>query len=210
MKTIISMLFAIQVVHAAPKKLHEVKEGLEESTKVIEQVLDQDIGKDNTCLDEYLNREKELRNWLIWTPPLAIAATPAAAVAGGFIGGGFAKALAIGGWDALGYAIGGGMIGFGAGIVAFVSIEVVSGVRFYYNRQLIHLITESNANHLKGENLFSLQPDRSWGERSNISRSLRSLEMTRSFGGRRSSAKIHSLISHCEGEQLSPHPPNHS
>mgnify|MGYP001160107677 FL=1 len=153
MKTIISMLFAIQVVHAAPKKLHEVKEGLEESTKVIEQVLDQEIGKDNTCLDEYLNREKELRNWLIWTPPLAIAATPAAAVAGGFIGGGFAKALAIGGWDALGYAIGGGMIGFGAGIIAFVSIEVVSGVRFYYNRQLIHLITESNANHLKGENL---------------------------------------------------------
>tara|TARA_Y100000780_G_scaffold232300_1_gene262513 strand:- start:237 stop:926 length:690 start_codon:yes stop_codon:yes gene_type:complete len=159
MKIIISILITMQVVQAASNKALEVKEGLEESTKVIEQVLEQDIGMDNTCLDEYLNREKELRNWLIWTPPLAIAATPAAAVAGGFIGGGIAKALTIGGWDALGYAIGGGMVGFGAGIVAFVSIEVVSGVRFYYNRQLIHLITESNSNNLEGENLNEFLAD---------------------------------------------------
>ena len=47
MKTIISMLFAIQVVHAAPKKLHEVKEGLEESTKVIEQVLKKHSQREN-------------------------------------------------------------------------------------------------------------------------------------------------------------------
>lgn len=153
MRIIISLLVSIQVVQAANSKTLEVKEGLEESTKVIEQVLEQDIGVDNTCLDEYIDREKELKNWLIWTPPLAIAATPVAAVAGGFIGGGIAKALAIGGWDALGFAIGGGMVGFGAGIVTFVSIEVVSGVRFYYNRQIIHLITESNSNNLEGENL---------------------------------------------------------
>lgn len=131
----------------------ELKEGLNESAQTIQDIIDEEIGRDNTCLDEYVAREAQLTKWLVWTPPLAVAGVPVSALGGFAAGAGIANLVGAGGWAALGYGIGGGLIGFGASVLSFVSIEAVSGVRFYKNRKFIHLITESNANDLEGYNV---------------------------------------------------------
>lgn len=126
---------------------------LEESTATLESLIESEIGNNNTCLDEYLAREKQLKRWLIWTPPLALAGVPAGTYAGLAAGAGLAHLINAGGWNAIGYAIGGGLVGFGASVLTFVSVEAVSGVRFYKNRKMIHLVAESNANDLEGANV---------------------------------------------------------
>lgn len=61
--------------------------------------------KDNTCMDEYLKRRKQLMTKLVLSPVVATASGAASVYAGAAIGGGIAVATNVRDWGALGYMI---------------------------------------------------------------------------------------------------------
>lgn len=117
---------------------------LEESARVVETQIESEIGNSNTCIDEYLEREGQLRKWLIWTPPAAVLGVPVSTYLGLAAGAGVVYVFNIGGWNGLGYLIGGGLIGFGGSAIGFVGIESWAAISFAKNRAMIHAIVESN------------------------------------------------------------------
>ena len=114
------------------------------SRKEVLRIIENEIGDENTCLDEYLLREKHLRRWLIWTPPLGILLTPPLTVAGFYAGGYTGILLGAKGWNALGGFLLGEVITFGAGVLTTLGVTTVSAVKFYKNRQLFRLIVDSH------------------------------------------------------------------
>jgi hypothetical protein len=103
-------------------------------------VVEQEIGYNNTCLDEYIQREGHLKRWLLWAPPLGVIGTPPATLAGAFASNYIAGAF---GWDALGAAILGGFFTYSAGIITTVGVTSVNAVKFYNNRQILNLVVDS-------------------------------------------------------------------
>ena len=95
--------------------------------EVIEMV-DNNIGADMTCLDEYLTREQQLKRFLIWAPPAAVVGVPATFAVTGLGSALLVNALNVGGWDAIGYtlmgAVGGGFVALGS----FVALETIKGL----------------------------------------------------------------------------------
>lgn len=111
--------------------------------KEIKALVGSQIPKNDTCLDEFLARRKELSTKL-WLSPLTGAAE---------IGGGGAVGLGVGaiiahtlvadGWAQLGALIGGGLIGFAAGTAVFITGSTVNIVKFANNDRLIKWIAEA-------------------------------------------------------------------
>lgn len=112
----------------------------EQSVNTVENLLETEVGTDNTCLDEYIAREKVVRKYLIWAPPLTVVGAPVAFYAAGVGAAAISAASGITGWSALGYAvgaaslIGGGVLAVGAGI------EIAKALEFKNNRYMIRLI----------------------------------------------------------------------
>lgn len=113
--------------------------------KVLE-LVQENIGANNTCLDDYIKREKQLRRFLIWAPPLVVPAVPAA-----FYGGAYVTAATLsyvgagGGWNGLVYTILGGTIAGLTTTGVFLTLEVVKGIEFAAMRRMTNLITASQA-----------------------------------------------------------------
>jgi hypothetical protein len=112
--------------------------------KEIKKLVGSQIPKSDTCLDEFLERRKELSKKL-WLSPL----TGAAEVGGG-TGVGLAVGAVIGttlikdgGWAQLGALLGGGLIGFAAGSAVFITGTTVNIVKFANNDRLIKWIAEA-------------------------------------------------------------------
>lgn len=76
------------------------------------------INPETTCMDEYLKRRKQLIIKLAASPAIAVAGTVAATYVGAATAAGISAASNIDGWGALGYTIGGAMIGGASGIIA--------------------------------------------------------------------------------------------
>ncbi|MCT4640790.1 MAG: hypothetical protein N4A33_00735 [Bacteriovoracaceae bacterium] len=114
------------------------------------------IDKQQTCLDEYIEREQQLKKWLIWTPPLAVIGTPIAGVSAMVATSGLTTILNIQGWAALGWVIGGGMVATGAAAITAVTTEISNKIKFINNRRLIRAIVEAYNNNLNGKNLYKL------------------------------------------------------
>lgn len=83
---------------------------------------------ETTCMDEYLQRRKQLMVKLAVTPGLAVAGTMASVYAGGALGVGVAVASGVEGWGGLGYVIGGGLVGGATGVAAVTADAAVTAV----------------------------------------------------------------------------------
>ncbi len=142
MKFILTFILGTSLVFAGSKK-PETKEYAQTKENVLS-IVGEEIGKDNTCLDEFIQREGHLKRWLIWTPPLGIVATPVTTAVGAGTAGAITYMAGVTGWAELGWVIGGAMLGLGVGTIGTLGITSVSGVKFYNNRQMIHLVVESH------------------------------------------------------------------
>jgi hypothetical protein len=102
-------------------------ESIDENSIKIQDVkkLVQDIGTDNTCLDEYLKRRKNLIIWVSASPLTVVAGTYGAAIAMGYAGAGVAALI---GADALGGVVLG--IGFGGLGAAFGTVSDAASSAF--------------------------------------------------------------------------------
>jgi hypothetical protein len=111
-----------------------------------EQVLDainNQIGEHNTCLDEYLLRERQLKKFLIWAPPLTIVGVPVAAYTGGVLAAGVASAAGVSGWGALGYAIAGVVVPAAGVAATFLTLETIKAIQFANTRKMSKIIIAS-------------------------------------------------------------------
>lgn len=122
MKTLLGLVLVLSISNAfaeevpAKIKIKEIKNHLSI------------INPETTCLDEYLQRRKQLMVKLAISPGVAIAGTMASVYAGGALGAGVAVASGVEGWGGLGYVIGGGLIGGATGVVAVAGDAAVTAV----------------------------------------------------------------------------------
>ena len=131
-------------------------EGIEIDYDLTQSLITSHIGKDQTCLDEYLTREQQLKKFLIWAPPVALVGVPASFAAAGFIAGAISGALGLSGWNAIGYTVG---AAFGAGIISagtFVTLEVTKGIQFANMRKMTNLINASHNSLYESKALYKL------------------------------------------------------
>lgn len=117
----------------------------------VQQVIENSIGVHNTCMDDYLKRDKQLSKFLIWAPPSAVLAVPASFFIGGFT----AAALTAGrsGWDALGWVIFGA---FGAATITtatFATLQISKGIEFIRVRKMNYLINAAHNQHYNSKTL---------------------------------------------------------
>lgn len=108
-------------------------------------VIQNEIGPEQTCLDEYLVREQELRRFLIWAPPTTVVTAPVSALGGALVGSVFAHAAGATGWAGLGYTIFGSLIGGTAVVGTFIGLETHKAIEFSNNRYMINLIASVRA-----------------------------------------------------------------
>lgn len=104
-------------------------------------VIQNEIGASETCLDEFLTREQQLRRFLIWAPPATVVAAPVAGLGGALIGSGLASAAGATGWAGLGYTIFGSLAGGVAVVGTFVGLETYKAIEFSNNRYMVNLVT---------------------------------------------------------------------
>lgn len=114
------------------------------------------INENETCVDEYIKRDTQLKKWLFWSPPLAVVATPVAFVGGVAVGSVLSNVAGVSGWAQLGVALGGGMILSGLTAVSGVTVEVVTAIKFNRNRTMLKAIVESRGSNLLGKNVNRL------------------------------------------------------
>lgn len=128
-------------MNAADLELHEPLE----KVKVNEiKGLVKDLGQEATCLDEYLQRRKQLLIKFAVTPVVLTASAAAAAVVGGYTGVGIAAATGQGshGWTALGYFIGGAMVGTASTVLVVTADTTASGLNYYDNDLMMKALGE--------------------------------------------------------------------
>lgn len=119
--------------------------------------VDAEIGKENTCLDDYLQREKQLKKFLIWAPPVAVVGAPAGFMVGGFTAAAVTGLANLEGWSALGYTL---MGAFGTGIAVagtFITLETIKGIEFVRMRTMTNLVVASHNNLFNSKALLRLE-----------------------------------------------------
>lgn len=145
MKNILVIILFISSVFANDISLKNAKDiNYNESKNYVETVIQEQIGRDQTCLDEYILREQHIGKWLLWTPPLAIVGVPTSTVIGAYGALNLSALLGASGWDVLGWTIVGGVFTFGAGVITSLGITSTSAVKFYNNRQMLKLVVDSH------------------------------------------------------------------
>jgi hypothetical protein len=78
------------------------------------------IDNDTTCMDEYMQRRRQLITKLVFSPVVRVAQGYAYAFGGLFVGAGLAFVNGKNGWEELGYAVGGALAG--AAVSTVVSV----------------------------------------------------------------------------------------
>ena len=147
---VLSLIFSMMTF--AQEKI----EGINFNQDEVVQTIDESIGFEQTCLDEYLLREKQLKRFLIWAPPATLVATPAAFMVGGYTAAFISSTLLMGGWDALGYIIL-GAVGSGVAVVGtFLTMETIKGIQFAQMRRMTNIIVASHANRFDSKALYRL------------------------------------------------------
>lgn len=129
------MIFLIQCpqVHAQVK-IKEIKEYLKT------------INPETTCLDEYLERRKQLIIKLTATPVIAGAGMLVPAYIGGVAGAAIGTAYNNTGWAAIGYAIGGVAIGAATGLVAVGVDTTFTAIQLGQVDQILRANAEQHLN----------------------------------------------------------------
>ncbi len=116
--------------------------------KEIKELVGTQIPKNETCLDEFLARRKELSKKL-WLSPLTGAAEIGGGTALGLgVGSIIAHTLVADGWAQLGALLGGGLIGMAAGAGVFITGSTVNIIKFSNNDRLIKWIAEARISNL--------------------------------------------------------------
>ncbi len=110
--------------------------------KEIKELVNHLIPEAETCLDEYFIRRHKLLLGVTLTPVIGVGEVAVGTYAGLGVGAAVANTLVYESWGQLGALIGGGMIGFGIGVSAFVTSTTVLGVKFAQNDKLIKWIGE--------------------------------------------------------------------
>lgn len=104
------------------------------------------INPETTCMDEYVARRKQLIIKLGVTPVAAVAGTFASTYAGGAAGVAVGVATGAEGWDGLGYAIGGAMVGMATGVVAVGVDATVTAVTLNNIDLILRTLAEQHMN----------------------------------------------------------------
>lgn len=109
-----------------------------------QKVISNQIQSDRTCLDEYLQRQSELKKFLIWAPPIALVATPTATLVGAY-GSLTIASIFTSGWDQLGYMILGGL-GSGVAVAGtFIFKQTSKGIEFANTKRMSAIITAAHS-----------------------------------------------------------------
>lgn len=120
MKSLLSIILLFSVTNVSANveskiKIKEIKAHLKT------------VNPDTTCMDEYLQRRKQLIVKLSLSPVVAVAGTMASTYVGGTAAAAIAGARGVDGWSGLGYVIGGAALGAVSGAaVAGVDATVTS------------------------------------------------------------------------------------
>ena len=150
-----NLLIVLSLVLSTMTFAQEKVEGINFNQDEVVQAIDESIGFEQTCLDDYLLREKQLKRFLIWAPPATLVATPAAFIVGGYTAF-ISSTLLMGGWDALVYTIL-GAVGSGVAVVGtFLTMETIKGIQFAQMRRMTNIIVASHANRFDSKALYRL------------------------------------------------------
>ncbi len=110
----------------------------------IEGAIQDEVGDDQTCVDEFIAREKYLKKFLLIAPPIGLVGVPVAGYAGGLTAAALSGAAGVSGWSALGWTIL-GAFGAGGGVLgALTFLEVSKGIEFSNNRYMIRLVSAAH------------------------------------------------------------------
>lgn len=104
-----------------------------------------EMDKEGTCLDEYMKRRKQLLIKFGLTPVTLTAAAAAGFATGGLAGVGIAHAtnsVHDGGWTALGYFVGGVMVGTATSVVLVAADTTATGLNYYDNDLMMKALGE--------------------------------------------------------------------
>lgn len=103
-----------------------------------------DLDNGSTCIDEYLKRRKQLLIKFAFTPVTLTAAAAAGVAAGGLSGVALAELAGVrdGGWTALGYFVGGAMVGTATTVVVITADTTLSGLNYYDNDLMLKSLGE--------------------------------------------------------------------
>jgi hypothetical protein len=142
MKLVLSLILLLNFSFAQETTQKEID--YKESVTTIETIIQNDVGAEQTCLDEYILREQQLKKWMLWAPPLGVVATPVVTITTAASAALITNIVGVQGWAQLGWFIGGGMIGFGAGVLGTLGVTTVSAVKFMNNRNMLKLVVESH------------------------------------------------------------------
>lgn len=142
MKLVLSLILLFNFSFAQETTQKEID--YKESVTTIETIIQNDVGAEQTCLDEYILREQQLKKWMLWAPPLGVVATPVVTITTAASAALITNIVGVQGWAQLGWFIGGGMIGFGAGVLGTLGVTTVSAVKFMNNRNMLKLVVESH------------------------------------------------------------------
>lgn len=104
------------------------------------------INPDATCLDEYLQRRKQLMIKLAASPAIAVAGTMASTYTGGVFAVGLANATGVTGWDGLGYVILGASAGAVGGAAIVVADTTATGITLANNLLITKAVAEQQLN----------------------------------------------------------------
>lgn len=114
----------------------------------IEVLVEEEIGNNNTCLDEFFKRQRQVKRFLIWAPPIATVATPASVLAGGYIGLGISNLVGVSGWATLGNVFLGAASASLFTIGWFTVNEISKGWEFITNQQMLRIIIAAQSDRL--------------------------------------------------------------
>ncbi len=151
-----NLLLIMSLILSTMTFAQEKVEGINFNQDEVVQTIDDSIGLEQTCLDEYLLREKQLKKFLIWAPPATLVGAPAAFMVGGYTAAFISSTLLMGGWDALGYTIL-GAVGSGVAVVGtFLTLETIKGIQFAQMRRMTNIVVASHANRFDSKALYRL------------------------------------------------------
>jgi hypothetical protein len=103
------------------------------------------VDLDSTCVDEYLQRQANIKKFLIWAPPVTLVGTPVGVFIGGNVAAFISSTLLGQGWAALGWTVLGAMGGGAAVLVTGTTMTISRAVEYNNNSKMIEIIGASHA-----------------------------------------------------------------
>lgn len=102
------------------------------------------INPETTCMDEYLQRRKQLIIKLAATPAIAVAGTVGSTYVGGVAGTALAAARGLDGWQGLGYAVSGAALGAMSSVAAVGVDATITGITLNNIDLILRTLAEQN------------------------------------------------------------------